>query len=230
MYHSDWIIQHIQAEKLMALQLENALSGVKDQVLQQARKISDGATRLLFYTSCFTENYQDVCARLKAEDLRFAEGIQQLIKDRNIIFSMVRIYIDLLFKNKTAQQLEYIKKQLMKAGVNVSTSSLTNQTFAFGVTTSVCLGVGMNSNFIKSIRTGSTLTVMGLGFYGYVQKASESAERLRLLSPLYYHAIFLKKLDMMYFLIEPLFMRARVFGTNLFSDDDVVNSIINMVK
>lgn len=87
MYHSDWIIQHIQAEKLMALQLENALSGVKDQVLQQARKISDGATRLLFYTSCFTENYQDVCARLKAEDLRFAEGIQQLIKDRNIIFS-----------------------------------------------------------------------------------------------------------------------------------------------
>lgn len=76
MYHSDLIIKGIQADKLMALQLEKALAGVKDLALTQAGKIGDGATRLLYYTSCFTDNYQDVCARLKEEDIRFHKDDQ----------------------------------------------------------------------------------------------------------------------------------------------------------
>jgi len=86
MYHSDLIIDGIQAEKLMALQLEKSLTGVKNQVIQQASTISDGATRLLYYTSCFTDNYQDVCAKLKEQDLHFLEGLVELVKSRNIIY------------------------------------------------------------------------------------------------------------------------------------------------
>lgn len=230
MYHSDLIIRDMQADKLMALQLDKALSGVNDQALEQASKISDGATRLLYYTSCFTDNYQDVCAKLKSEDLRFSEGIYQLIKDRNIVYEIVKIYVNLIFKNKSAQQLEYIKRLLIKADVNISASSLTNQAFVLGITTSICLGVSMNTNFIKGIKTGSTLVVNGLGLYGYVQKASASAERLCLLNPRYYHALYMRKLEMMYFLVEPLFMKARAFEADLLSDDDVANAIINMVK
>ncbi|MDR6348702.1 hypothetical protein [Pantoea sp. SORGH_AS_0659] len=80
MYHSDLILKGIKADELMASQLEKALIGVKDQALQQASKIGDGATRLVYYTSCFTDNYQDVCAKLKEEDLRFLDGIAEVVK------------------------------------------------------------------------------------------------------------------------------------------------------
>lgn len=48
MYQSDLIIDGIQADKLMALQLEKALSGVKDQALEQACNSLD-VLHLLFH-------------------------------------------------------------------------------------------------------------------------------------------------------------------------------------
>jgi len=58
--------------------------------------MSSGAQRLAFYTSCFTENYQDICANLRHEEVRFIQGAFQFFKDRNIIFLMIKIYIELL--------------------------------------------------------------------------------------------------------------------------------------
>ncbi len=224
MYHSDLIINGIDADKLMALQLEKALSGVKEQALEQANKIGDGATRLLYYTSCFTDNYQDVCAKLKEEDLRFLDGIAQLVKNRDIIYRMIHIYFEEIFRFKTRSQLEAIQSSLLKAGVVISASSLNNQAFVIGITTTVCLGISFNASIVKWTSKISALAVTGLGLYGTVQHAAESAERLRLMAPMYYHALYLQKLEMMYFLVEPIFMKARAF------ESDVVSTIINMVK
>lgn len=230
MYHSDFIIRDINADKLMALQLGKALSGVKDQTIEQATKIGDGATRLLYYTSCFTDNYQDVCVKLKHEDSRFLEGLVQLVRDKNIVYEMIRIYVDLVFKHKTMQQLEYIKQLLIKAGINISASTLTNQGIVLGITSCICLGVKLNTFISRITGTISTVSVGLLGIYGYVQQAADSAERLRLLSPSYYHALYIRKLEMMYFLVEYVFMEARAFELNPLSDNDVANSMINMVK
>lgn len=224
MYHSDLILNGISADKLMALQLEKALSGVKKQSFEQASKIGDGATRLLYYTSCFTNNYQDVCAKLKEEDLRFLDGTVQLVKKRDIIYRMVHIYFEGIFRFKTQSQLEAIKSRLLKAGVFISASSLNNQAFVIGITTTVCLGISFNASVVKWTSKASTAAIIGLGLYGTVQRAAESAERLRLIAPIYYHALYLQKLEMMYFLIESIFMEARAF------ESDVISTIINMVK
>lgn len=224
MYHSGSIIKGIEAEKLMALQLDKALSGVKNQVLEQASKIADGSTRLLYYTSCFTENYQDVCTKLKEEDLRFLDGIAQLVKNRDIIYRMIHIYFEEILRFKTRDQLEAIKVSLLKAGVIISASSLNNQAFIIGITTTVCLGVGFNASMVKWTSKVSTGALIGLGLYGTVQHAAEGAERLRLIASVYYHSLYLQKLEMMYFLVEPIFMKARAF------DNDVVSTIINMVR
>ena len=224
MYHSDLIINGIDANMLMLLQLEKALSGVKDQALEQANKIGDGATRLLYYTSCFTDNYQDVCAKLKEEDLRFLDGIAQLVKNRDIIYRMILIYFEEIFIFKTRSQLEAIQSSLLKAGIVISASSLNNQAFVIGITTTVCLGISFNASIIKWTSKVSTLAVTGLGLYGTVQQAAQSAERLRFMAPIYYHALYLQKLEMMYFLVEPIFMKARAF------ESDAVSTIVNMVK
>lgn len=224
MYQSDLIIDGIQADKLMALQLEKALSGVKDQALEQASKIGDGATRLMFYTSCFTDNYQDVCAKLKEEDIRFLDGVAQLVKKRDIIYRMIHTYFEEIFRFKTQNQLEAIKASLLKAGVVISASALNNQAFVIGITTTICLGISFNASIIKWTGKASTLAVTGMGLYGTVQHAAESAERLRLMAPMYYNSLYLQKLEMMYFLVEPIFIKARAF------ESDVVSTIIKMVN
>lgn len=224
MYHSDSILKGIKADELMALQLEKALMGVKDQALQQASKIGDGATRLMYYTSCFTDNYQDVCAKLKEEDLRFLDGIAEVVKRRDIIYTLVHIYFEEIFRFKTREQLAAINSGLLKAGVIISASTLNNQAFVIGITTTVCLGIGINSSIVAWTGKAAALTVTGLGLYGIVQQAAESAERLRLHAPMYYHALHMQRLEMMYFLVEPTFMKAQAF------DSDITDAIINMVK
>lgn len=224
MYHSDLILKGIKADELMASQLEKALIGVKDQVLQQASKIGDGATRLVYYTSCFTDNYQDVCAKLKEEDLRFLDGIAEVVKRRDIIYRLVHIYFEEIFRFKTREQLSAINSGLLKAGVIISSNTLNNQTFIIGITTAVCLGIGFNSSIVAWTGKTAALTVTGLGLYGIVQQAADSAERLRLQAPMYYQALHMQRLEMMYFLIEPTFMKAQAF------ESDITNAIINMVK
>lgn len=224
MYHSDLILKGIKADELMASQLEKALIGVKDQALQQASKIGDGATRLVYYTSCFTDNYQDVCAKLKEEDLRFLDGIAEVVKRRDIIYRLVHIYFEEIFRFKTREQLSAINSGLLKAGVIISSNTLNNQAFVIGITTAVCLGIGFNSSIVAWTGKTAALTVTGLGLYGIVQQAADSAERLRLQAPMYYHALHMQRLEMMYFLVEPTFMKAQAF------DSDITNAIINMVK
>lgn len=230
MYHSDLIINAIQADKLMALKLEKSLSGVKDPMLKQAKKIGDSATRMLFYTSCMTENYQDVCEKLKEEDIRFLEGLVQLVKNRDVIYRMIYIYFDEIFKHKKRQQIEMIQMTLVRAGVNISGSALTNQSFVLGITSAVCLGVGLNTFLVEWTGKVTTFGVVGLSLYGYVQQAADSAERLKTSAPGYYSLLYINKLEMMYFFVESAFDRARAFQQGYMSDSAVANTIINLVK
>jgi len=108
--------------------------------------------------------------------------------------------------------------------VIISSNTLNNQTFIIGITTAVCLGIGFNSSIVAWTGKTAALTVTGLGLYGIVQQAADSAERLRLQAPMYYQALHMQRLEMMYFLVEPTFMKAQAF------ESDITNAIINMVK
>ena len=57
------IINYLQANKILALKLDHAVSGVREQVSNQISTLTKGATRLVYYTSCFTDEYQDVCQK-----------------------------------------------------------------------------------------------------------------------------------------------------------------------
>ncbi|WP_025903155.1 hypothetical protein [Tatumella sp. UCD-D_suzukii] len=230
MYYSDAIITKMATDKIIARKLENALSGVKEKLIEQAGRIQDGATRIVYYTSCFTDNYQDVCSKLKSEDVRFFEAFYQLVKDRRMISELIQIYVELLVKHRTPQQLEYIKRLLMKMSVNISTSSFTTQSFALGTTMAICLGSNVSTGIVRKVSKVSGLSVAAIGLYGYIQEAAESAERLQVMCPAYYQALYMRKLEMMYFLIEPMLMKAHSFIANQSSDDDVANVIPRMVR
>lgn len=75
MYYKNEIVRYLQANNILALKLEHAVAGAEKAVANQIETIGAGAKRALYYTSCFTDEYQDVCLQQKTEDIRFKNGV-----------------------------------------------------------------------------------------------------------------------------------------------------------
>ncbi len=144
MYGNNEIISYLQANKILALKLDHAITGVSEQVKNQVDTISKGATRLLYYTSCFTDEYNDVCQRQKTEDIRFRDAVYKVLSGVDVAYNMLQIYFEEIFKNKTSDQLEYIKQRLMAVNVHVAAVTLTGAGFTLAVASYVRLGLNLS--------------------------------------------------------------------------------------
>lgn len=230
MYYSKEIITYLQSNNILALKLDHALTGVGNAVSNQIETIGAGARRALYYTSCFTKEYQDVCQQQKTDDLRFKKGIIYFLLHDDVVYQMLKIYFEEIFKHKTSEQLEHIKQMLMAVNIHIAASSLTNAGFALATASSVAAGMNLSLEISALVgrRTGQIVGVMGL--YGIVQKAADSAHRLHISNPAYYSALYIQELEMMYFLIEPLFERTAALNAQWVSDNEVVDIITKMIR
>lgn len=230
MYNNNEVISYLQANKILALKLDHALTGVGKAVSSQIETIGAGATRALYYTSCFTDEYQDVCQKQKTEDIRFKNGVIYLLQHGNVAYDMLKIYFEEIFKYKTSDQLERIKQMLMAVNIHIAASSLTNAGFALATASFVAAGMNLSLELsaLAGRRAGGVVGVIGI--YGVVQKAADSAHRLHVQYPAYYSALYMQQLEMMYFLIEPLFERAEAFKAQWVSDDGIADIITRMIR
>ena len=230
MYYKNDVISYLQANNILALKLDHALSGVGKAVSKQIDTIGAGAKRALYYASCFTDEYQDVCQQQKTEDIRFRDAVYRLIGQEDIVYDMLKIYFEELLKHKTSAQLEYIKQLLMAVNVHIAASSLTNAGFAMAVASAVYMGLNLSMEISALIGRRVFKGVMAVGFYGIVQKAADSANRLHFTFPAYYAALYAQELEMMFFLIEPLFERAGAVQAQWVSDSGVADIITKMIR
>ncbi|MDY0971533.1 hypothetical protein [Siccibacter turicensis] len=230
MYNNNDVIGYLQTNRILALKLDHAASAVGEQVKDDVSITGKGATRLLYYTSCFTREYNDVCQQQKREDLRFRNAVIRILNNGDVIYEMLRIYFEEILKYKTREQLDQIKKALMAVNVHVAASTLTGAGYALAVATSV--RIGLNLNVQLSVLTGRAAgTVAGIvATYGLVQNAADSARRLHLRYPAYYFALYIQQMEMMYFLIEPLFDRAGALDAQWSSDSALANIIARMIR
>jgi len=230
MYYSNEVITFLQANNTLSLKLDHALTDVVKTVSNQIDMIAAGAKRALFYTSCFTDEYQDVCQQQKTEDIRFRKAVFHLLQNGDVIYNMLRIYFEEIFKHKTSDQLEQIKKNLMAVNIHIAASSLTKSGFAFAAAT--CVANGMNLRLSVGVltqrATGAAVTLAAL--YGVVQKAADSANRLRVTHPSYYAALYAQNLETMYFLVESVFERANAFRAQGETESGIAHIIAMMVK
>ncbi len=109
MYYRNEVISYLQANKILALKLDHALKDVGKDVSNQIERIGAGATRVLYYTSCFTDEYQDVCQKQKSEDIRFTKGVYHIIRHGDVVYEMLRIYFEEVFRYKTSDQLGKVR-------------------------------------------------------------------------------------------------------------------------
>ncbi|MEL4015956.1 hypothetical protein [Dryocola clanedunensis] len=230
MYYKNDVISYLQANNILALKLDHALTGVGKAIANQIDIIGSGAKRALYYTSCFTDEYYDVCQQQKTEDIRFAKGVGHLFQHGGVVYDMLKIYFEELFRYKTSDQLEHIKQMLMAVNVHIAANSLTRHGFVLAVATSIAVGMNLSLK-ISSLagRTANTV-VSAAGLYGVVQKAADSANRLNYISPSYYAALYAQELEMMYFLVEPVFERSGALKVQWASDSDIADIITRMIR
>ena len=100
MYYSNQVITYLQANKILALKFDHALTGVGKVVLNQIETIGAGATRALYYTSSFTDEYQDVCQQQKTEDIRFAKGVYPILRREDVVYEMLKSILKKYFGTK----------------------------------------------------------------------------------------------------------------------------------
>ena len=229
MYYSNEVIRYLQSNKILALKFDHALTGVGKAVASHIETTGAGAKRALYYASCFTDEYQDVCQQQKTEDIRFRNGVIRLIQHGNVVYDMLKIYFEEIFKYKTSAQIEHIKKMLMAVNVHIAASSLTSAGFALATASAVAFGMNLSLD-MSALAGGRAAGVFaGFGVYGVVQKAADSAHRLHYIYPSYYAALYAQELEMMYFLVEPLFERADAFKQET-SDGGIADIIIRMIR
>ncbi len=230
MYYSNEVISYLQANKILALKLDHALTGVGKAVSNQIETIGAGATRALYYTSCFTDEYQDVCQRQKTEDIRFAKSLYHILRREDVVYDMLKIYFEEIFRYKTSDQIEHIKQMLMAVNIHIAASSLTNTGFALAAAASVVVGMNLSLEVSALVGGWASRGIASVGIYGVVQKAVDSAHRLSFTYPAYYTALYAQELEMMYFLTEPLFLRAEAFKAQWASDDGIAGIITRMIR
>lgn len=230
MYHNNEVISYLQANKILALKLDHAFTETGKRISHQIETTGAGATRVLYYTSCFTDEYQDVCQRQKSEDLRFARGVYHILRSEDIIYEMLKIYFEEIFRYKTSDQLDHIKKLLMAVNIHIAASSLTNIGFAFAAAASVAAGLNLNLEISALVGNWASRGIAFVGIYGVIQNAADSADRLHFTYPAYYAALYAQELEMMYFLIAPLFERAEAVEAQWATDDSIADIIARMIR
>jgi hypothetical protein len=230
MYNNNHVISFLQSNRILALKLDHAVSAVSHQVSNQLETLGQGANRLLYYASCFTDEYNHVCQQQKIEDIRFRNCVIRIIQRRDVVHEMLRVYFEAILRNKTNAQLEHIKKVLMAVNIHIASSTLTNVGFAFAVATSVRIGINLSMQLSALTGRAAGTVAAVVTTYGLVQKAANSAHRLHIQDPAYYSALYMQELEMMYFLIEPVFERAGALNAQWSSDSDIANIITRMIR
>jgi hypothetical protein len=230
MSYNSLILNKLDADRYMAGVLDRSLVGVQQQAVQQAKLIYSGVERLSWYSSCFFDNYQDVCTRLKQEDKRFLKALVVLVKHNDTIREMLEIYINYMFENLSDQRIRNITLTLSKTGAGFTTATLTKFTISYAIASLAASSLSMQVSISSALTKWSTRGVAVAGVYGYVQEASQAVERLRHTNPRYYKDLYGRDLEMLYFLIEPVINKVNVFNQYQKSDNDIVSDILRIIR
>lgn len=224
--HNKFILERLNTPKEMALRLDQGMKNLALTVVKQAEILYDGAERLSWYTSCLTDNYQDVCTNLKNEDLRFVKQVASLVEHYDVILKMIEIYIDRLVSHLSFHEIVELDKKLGKMGANIYASGMTNKAIALAISSTITYGFSINREISSKLNFGVVL----VSFYGRFQQAAQAVNRLKTFDPGYYQALYLANVEMFYFLIEDKITHVGYINPAWSTNEQISNAIINLMN
>ncbi|OTA19187.1 hypothetical protein Xbed_02584 [Xenorhabdus beddingii] len=233
-----------EAQIDFALRLEKAVNGVSEVAEGTVHTIGKGVQRLFWRTSYFFDGYEDVNQRINREDIRIIRAVGAVFSggvfDNNAIKKISKIYIEKLlepyasnepFLNRLHEKLVSSSSKMTYFASKLITSKLTKNAIISAITESIYVAV-INKAFIREgfRKLGMSMT-LAFQFYGYVDKASVSASKLKRECPALYWSLYADNLEMLYFIFEPLFKKgvSVIQKGKTSSVDDVYESIIEII-
>lgn len=171
-----------------------------------------------------------MCSNLAHEDLRFLEGLLQLVVRPNVVFDMVQIMVNDIVGNQSEEKIQKIHLILLQKGAQFSSSRYTSKAFTYSISTAICSSFGMRVAIDSLITRISKNAVGVVSLYSYVATAAAASSRLKSRKPLVYAALRQAKLDMLYFIIEPIFSKIDTTGNSLRSESEIAGDIMRLIK
>ncbi|PWC16284.1 hypothetical protein DDT52_18960 [Brenneria roseae subsp. roseae] len=228
MLTSEYLKSKMEADRVIASQLESMTKKLKDNTISLTTNLYSGIERTSWYSSCLFEKYNDVCEELKFEDRRMFFSIVEVYKREDVILDMVKAYVDILMKNFDEHKQLMIAKSVLGTTSEIIINRAIKESIAYLLAKSITSSFGFGAIVRKKINTYSLHGITITAFYGKVQKAAMSARHLRDINPPLYWSLYSMKIEMLYFLIEPVLPAYMLIAQN--NEIEVINFINGIIK
>lgn len=228
MLTSEYLKSKMEADRVIASQLESMTKKLKDNTISLTTNLYSGIERTSWYSSCLFEKYNDVCEELKFEDCRMFFSIVEVYKREDVILDMVKAYVDILMKNFDEHKQLMIAKSVLGTTSEIIINRAIKESIAYLLAKSITSSFGFGAIVRKKINTYSLHGITITAFYGKVQKAAMSARHLRDINPPLYWSLYSMKIEMLYFLIEPVLPAYMLIAQN--NEIEVINFINGIIK
>ncbi len=212
------ILKEAQAD--FALRLEKAVEGVREIAQETMHTVGKGGQRALWRTSYFFDGYEDVNQRLNREDGRIFLAAWSVAKgglfENNVIKKFVDIYVSKLlephennqpFLNKLHEKLVSSSTTMMYLVAKFKISGVAKTSVVSAITEAIYVAVIQKAVIREGFRKLGMSITLAFQFYGYFDKAAVSASKLKRECPVLYWSLYSSKIEMLYFIFEPLFKK-----------------------
>ncbi|MEQ1965870.1 hypothetical protein ABLA30_02165 [Xenorhabdus nematophila] len=199
----DFDLRVQEAHRVSALAVQRALEDVADMAVDTIETIGLGMRRELYYrVSPYFEGYEDVHDKIKEEDKRMNLNLSELKNNANFIKRMIELYVKEVFDGNDEEAIKRIFANMIKLTAKYSTG----QSVKTGVTMVISEAIYLNVIRSVVVKRAAKMTINALltltQAYGYVEKASMAADKLKIICPKLYWIFYFNKVEMLYFIIE----------------------------
>ncbi|MQL49877.1 hypothetical protein GEA64_18770 [Photorhabdus khanii] len=232
---ADYIEHYIkmtqEANRVLALKAEEVGSELKDVAEDTVDTIGMGVKRLTWRTSYFFDGYRDVYDQIHHEDKRMASAIWNIVKQRkNVILEITQLFVDELLKEQNEKARERIYLELLKFSTKFATSKATKFAISIAIAEVLYQSLIINVVVRNNVRKYANYSLAAFQIYGDVEKAAVSADKLKRECPLFYWVLYSKKLEMLYFLVEPALSKGVPLIGKKCNENDIVSAFIEMMN
>ncbi|ETS31449.1 hypothetical protein BB987_14270 [Photorhabdus temperata] len=233
-YIEHYMRMKLEADRILALRAEKAVDGVREVAEDTVNTMEGGFNRLVRRGSYFFDDYRDVNEQINSEDGRFFSALWSVTKGRNPIKEITEVFSKELLKNQSDEAKKRIYTKLVEKLLEISSTFVASRTTKNSISTAVAeiiyQSLIMNMIIREGIKKYGNIILTAFQSYGLFEKAAVSADKLKREHPYFYWALYSKKLEMLYFLVEPALSKGvGLIGTKS-SEDDIVSTIVKVIS
>lgn len=213
----------MENDRKAAIALNHAVEGVAQNSGGLLRDINSGVERASWYSSCFFDNYDDVCSQLKDEDKRFLKNIFEIYKRKDIIADIMKFYLEEELKHVDNNRIQSLDRMLTKQISNYYGGKSTKVAMANALSITIVNSFNFKAEVMAQLNKYALLVITIASIYGKVQVAALAARKLKSISPSLYNVLYRNNMEMLYFIVGEKINKALINSMGLRQEERIIS-------